>query len=70
MRISVPFAVLVQIGKDEPLPLQFTFVPEVDEVAYGLAGDPHVVEQLSFVVRDQLGDGLQFDDDFVGDAIG
>ena len=53
----------MQIGKDEPFPLQFAFVPEVDEVAYRLAGDPHVVEQLSLVVRDQFGDRLQFDDD-------
>jgi hypothetical protein len=47
VRISVPFAFLVQIGKDEPFPLQFAFVSEVDEVAYGLSGDPHVVEQVT-----------------------
>jgi hypothetical protein len=60
---SVPRAFLVQIGKDESFPLQFAFVPEVDEVAYRLSGDPHVVEQLCFVLRDQFGYSLQFDDD-------
>jgi hypothetical protein len=47
VEISVPRAILVQIGKDEPFPLQFAFVPEVDEVAYALPGDPHVIEELS-----------------------
>jgi hypothetical protein len=47
---SVPRAFLVQIGKDESFPLQFAFVREVDEVAYRLSGNPHVVNELNSVI--------------------
>jgi hypothetical protein len=57
----------MQIGKDEPSPLQFAFVPKVEQVADGLAGNPHVVEQLCFMVRNQFRDGFQFDDDATKD---
>jgi hypothetical protein len=60
---SVPRAFLVQIGKYESFPLQFAFVSEVDEVAYRLSGDPHVVEKLCFVFRHQFGHRLKFNND-------
>jgi hypothetical protein len=62
VEISVSCTFLFQIGEYEPFPLKFTLVPEVDEVAYFLMGDPHVVEQLCFVLRDQFGNCLKFND--------
>jgi hypothetical protein len=40
---------------------------EVDQVAYRLAGDPQVIEQLRVVLRQKLGDRLQFGNQAAGD---
>ena len=53
----------MEIGKDEPFPLQFPLMPEIDEIAHRLPGNPHVVEELGFVVRDEFAHGLELDDD-------
>ena len=61
----------MKVGQDEAFPLQLAFVAEVEQVADRLAGDAHVVEQLGFVVRGQLGDGFQFDNDpFLNEQVG
>ena len=63
-RISVDQRQLVflfptQIREDKPLPFQLIFVAEVDKVTDCLPGDPHVIEQLSFVFRGELADRLE-----------
>jgi hypothetical protein len=39
-----------EFREDESLPLEGSFVSEIDEVANGLAGDAHIVEQLTLVL--------------------
>jgi hypothetical protein len=55
----------MQVGQNEPFPLQLASVPEVQQVPDRLSGDPHVIEQLSFVVACEFSDGLEFHNDGV-----
>jgi hypothetical protein len=54
-------------GEDEAFPFELVFVAEVDEITDGGLADAHVVEELGLVLREDLGDGFQFDDDGVED---
>ncbi len=61
----------MQVGQDKAFPMQFAFVAEVEQVADRLAGDAHVIEESGFVIRSQLGDGFQFNNDpFANEQVG
>src|SRR5260221_8824317 len=50
-----------QIGENKPLPLQFLPAAVVDEVTHHSTRCTHVVEQLRFVIADQLADSFELD---------
>ena len=54
----------VKVTENETLPLQFSLLTEIDEIADLLSCDTHVIEQLSFVVRAEFLQRLQFDNYF------
>jgi len=60
--IQLGNSTVVQVGNDEPLPFQFAPASETQKVSDGSAGDAQVIEELRFMVRVKLRDGLQFDD--------
>lgn len=47
------------------LPFQTAFAAEVDEITDWLLRDAEVVDELGLVLREELGNGLQFDDEAV-----
>ena len=51
----------VEIVDDKTLPLQIALPAEVDEIANPLASDTRVIEQLRLMVRTELLQRLQLD---------